>query len=321
MPSAADYVRSLRMMLEGIAQQEGELKAPEQTLFRDEILAFANELKTETPAKELTILIDGAIESFRKYSGSAAARISAHLNELKATMRALTETVTFLAESRSSVVHQLTFIERQLEQASELEDIRLLRPKLAACLEMVREETARLQNESAANSELVRSGLGVAPQHTESPRRVGSLDPVTGLPGRQVAQRLIEDKVNAGKESVVALFIPDRLEAINRHHGRNAGDEVLLRLAQHLSKSIQPPATLCRWSGPAFLALVEAQDKSAAVSRSWNSVAAKAIELTLQLDRRSVMVSVSLSCVTKTVTGSTSVAAICDDFDKAIGQR
>lgn len=309
------------MLLEGIAQQEGELKAPEGALFREEILALAGSLKVETSPKELADLIDGAVESLRKFAGASAARVSAHLNELKATMRALTETVTFLAESRSSVVHQLTFIERQLEQASELEDIRLLRPKLAACLELVREETARLQNESAANSELVRSGLGIAPQHSETPRRVGSLDPVTGLPGRQVGQRLIEDKVNAGKESVVALFIPDRLEAINRHHGRNAGDEVLLQLAQHLAKSIHPPATLCRWSGPAFLALVEAPQKSAEVSRSWRSITAKTIEFTLQLDRRSVMVSVSLSCITKTVTDATNVAAICDEFDKAIGQR
>lgn len=321
MPSASDYVRSLRSLLEGISLQEEELKPAESALFREEVLAIASSLTPDTPARELATLIDSAIQSLRKFSGSSAARVTAHLTELKATMRALTETVTFLAESRSSVVHQLTFIERQLEQATELEDIRLLRPKLATCLELVREETARLQNESAANSELVRSGLGVAPQHSESPRRVGSLDSVTGLPGRQVGQRLIEDKIAAGKECVVALFIPDRLEAINRHHGRNAGDEVLLQLAQHLAKSIHPPATLCRWSGPAFLALVEAPQRSAEVIRSWKSITARTIELTLQLDRRSVMVSVSLMCMAKATNQSTDASLLFQELDKAVGQR
>ncbi len=197
----------------------------------------------------------------------------------------------------------------------------MLRPKLTACLELVREETARLQNESAANSELVRSSLGVGPQHTESPRRVGSLDPVTGLPGRQVAQRLIEDKIRIGKDCVVALFVPDRLEAINRHHGRNAGDEVLLQIAQHLAKTVQPPATLCRWSGPAFLGLVEAPAGSADVSRSWQSISGRPVELTLNLERRSAMVSVGVSCILKLTNQSTDVVALFEALDKAMSQR
>jgi diguanylate cyclase (GGDEF)-like protein len=320
MPSSADYVRALRSLLEEMTLHQDELRSAETAALREEVLVIAGNLRVETPAKELESVIEAAIQSLRKFSGASAARVTAHLSELKATMRALTETVTFLAESRSSVVHQLTFIERQLEQASELEDIRLLRPKLVTCLELVREETARLQNESAANSELVRSSLGIAPQHTESPRRVGSLDPVTGLPGRQVAQRLIDDKIASAKECVVALFIPDRLEAINRHHGRNAGDEVLLQLAQHLAKSIHPPATLCRWGGPAFLALVEAPINSAEVIRSWKSATTRAIELSLQLERRSVMVSVSLSCVTRVTNERTIAAALFEDLDKAIGE-
>ncbi len=255
LPSASDYVRSLRSLLEGLTFQPEELHSPELPAFREEVLALSARLTPDIPAKELESTIASALESFRKYSMGSAIRVSGHLNELKLTMRALTQTVTFLSESRSTVVHQLTFIERQLEQASELEDIRLLRPKLMQCLELVREETGRLQSESAVNSELVRSKLGAAPQTVEPPRRIGTLDPVTGLPARQVAQRLIEDKISSGKEFLVGLFIPSRLELVNRHHGRAAGDELLLQIAQHLTKNIPAPNTLCRWSGPAFLAI------------------------------------------------------------------
>ncbi len=318
-PSASDYIRSLNSLLEALAAQEEGSSSSETARFREEVRALAGSLTSETTAKDLAPVIDAAIQSFRKFSSSSAARISAHLSELKATIRALTETVTFLAESRSSVVHNLMFIGRQLEQANELEDIRLLRPKLTACLELVREETARLENESAANSELVRSSLGVTPQHTETPRRVGSLDPVTGLPARHVAQRLIEDKIAAGKKCVVALFIPDRLESINRRHGRNAGDEVLLLIAQHLAKGIQPPATLCRWSGPAFLALVESEKNAIEISRAWKSNESKPLAFNVQIERRSVMVSVSLSCTIKIIDGSSDAEKLYAEMDKALG--
>ncbi len=321
-PSAADYVRFLRSILENVPVQTGvQAESAEEARFRSELTALSSALNERSSCDEISSAVNAGIESIKAFGAASVKRSSARIEEMNALLRAMTETITFLSESRTSVVHQLNFIERELEQASELEDIRLLRPKMLSCLEMVRQETSRLQNESATHSEVVRSQLGASPNSTQAPRRVGSLDPVTGLPGRQVAERVLNDKVGEGKNCVLALFLASRLSATNRIHGKDAGDEVLLHVAQHLAIAVRPPAMLCRWSGPAFVAFVEAGSQSVQTTRTWKELAARPFEKTLELGRRSILLPIKLTLLIKEVTPTTSTAALFEELERFITQQ
>ncbi len=320
-PTPADYVRFLRSLLENIPTQVVDAEPEEHVQFQKELASLATALTERSSCDDINSVVSAGLGSLKNFNAISAKRSSAHVGELNSVMRAMTETITFLSESRTSVVHHLNFIERELEQASELEDIRLLRPKMLSCLEMVRQETARIQNESAAHSEVVRSQLGASPSFSHQPRKVGSLDPVTGLPGRQVAERVLTDKINEGKKCIAALFLANRLAATNRHYGRNAGDEVLLHVAQHLATNIRPPAMLCRWVGPAFLVFTEVDAQFAQVSRSWHELAAKPCEKTIEIGRRSVMLPVTLSILTKQIGPGTSPATLFQDLERFVTEQ
>ena len=319
-PTPADYVRLLRSVLENIPDPLIDSEPSDQIRSQSQLNALARSLNERSSCEEMDNAVNAGVGSLKNFD-SAWTKRTAHLGELNSLMRAMTETITFLSESRTSVVHHLNFIERQLEQAAELEDIRLLRPKMLSCLELVRQETARLQNEAATHSEVVRSQLGAAPNFTEPPRRVGSLDPVTGLPGRQVAERLLADKLIEGKRCVAALFLANRLAATNRHYGRNAGDEVLLHVAQHLANQIRPPAMLCRWTGPAFLAFIEADAQSGQITKGWTELASKPFEKTIEIGRRSVLLPISLTILLKQVTPSAAPAALFQEFERFVTEQ
>lgn len=290
----ADYIRLLQLTLENIVPAGTEADGQAAQL-KTSLAALSVGLKEQSSFQEIETALNTATDLIKKFFLGGNRRALDQVGELKAVMRTMTDTITFLSESRSTVVHQLTFIERQLEEATELDDIRLLRPRLNECLEAVRQETARLQEESSAHSATVRTQMGINSAGTAS-RRLGSLDLATGLPGRPAAERLLGEKSAGGIRCSLAVFVPERLAFVTKRHGPEGEAEVLLHVAHHLSKQMPPKAWLYRWSGPAFLAIRAVPEGESADDHLWHQIAGKHIEKTLTSERRSALVRVTLSC-------------------------
>jgi GGDEF domain-containing protein len=319
-PSSAEYVRLLQKTVNDVipAAPEGDVQA---VRLKTGLTAILSRITEQATVEELTNAVDTATDLLRKYHSGAAQRASQQLMELKGVMRTMTETITFLSESRSTVVHQLTFVERQLEAATELDDIRLLRPRLAECLELVRQETARLQAESAAHTEAVRQKMGLGNQSGDAApsRRLGSLDVATGLPNRSAAERLIAEKSGSGLRCSLAVFVPERLGFVAKRHGREAEDEVLLHVAQHLTKLIPSGSYLYRWTGPALLALRVSSDTPEHDEQVWRHIAGKSCEKTIGNERRSALLRITLACYA-VHTGDTPASELLGKLDEFVTQ-
>lgn len=298
---------------------EGDVQA---IRLRAGLAAITSRITEQASIEDVTNAANAATELLRKYQTGAAQRAVQQLAELKGVMRTMTDTITFLSESRSTVVHQLTFVERQLEDATELDDIRLLRPKLAECLELVRQETARLQAESAAHTEAVRQKMGLPPVTADSGaiRRLGALDVATGLPSRQAAERFLGEKTANGLRCSIALFVPERLGFVTRRHGREAEDEVLLHVAQHLTKLLPAGAHLYRWTGPALLAVRVSSDPPEHDEQIWQQIASKPCEKTLGNERRSALLRITMASFVRQSGVDTSIPALLEEMDGFVGQ-
>ena len=92
--------------------------------------------------------------------------------------------------------------------------------------------------------------------------RTGSLyDPLTGLPNRVLLGQRLEHAVLRARRSgtPVALLLADldRFKAVNDAHGHEAGDELLIGVAERLGAILRPGDTLARLSGDEFAILCE----------------------------------------------------------------
>jgi diguanylate cyclase (GGDEF)-like protein len=75
-------------------------------------------------------------------------------------------------------------------------------------------------------------------------------DELTGLRNRRHAKRLLAD-LQPGDVVVIADL--DRFKLVNDRHGHQAGDELLVRFADHVTSQMRGGDSLCRYGGEEFL--------------------------------------------------------------------
>ena len=108
----------------------------------------------------------------------------------------------------------------------------------------------------------------VARNLAESHARAESLagqDPLSGLPNRllfgqtlDIALQRLDDQIRAGEqeEGFALMFLDlDRFKEVNDAHGHQAGDALILQVAQRLQGLLEPGDTLARFGGDEFAVL------------------------------------------------------------------
>ena len=320
-PTTVELAQSLHTMLTGVTRYTFGGNDEELSTFREGMLALASNIHEQATSAQLETTVTHALNLLRDYNERNLRFNIAHTTELKAVMRTMTETITYLSESRTRSVHQLQFMERELEQASQIDDLRLLRSRLITCLDVVREETVRLQSESQARSDEVRQQIDRASKAYEPPARFGAMDIVTGLPARRSAERALAEASSDGAEHAVAVFVVKRLSAINAKYGRGVGDEVMLRVANHFAQHLSSATFLYRWSGPALVALIAVPGAKEDVRRSWAKAAAAKQEVNLEVKQRHVFVVVETSMSFHLSTESASPEELFQKLDQFVADQ
>lgn len=175
----------------------------------------------------------------------------------------LTDTVSECTAASERSKQRLQGIEHRLEKASAIEDIRLLKLQLAECLESLRTESEEQRKAWAGQMEALAAGLHSARRAltTEEPgegeRAAKPLDALTGLPRRQEAMAALAEVMAEPQRQYAAVFVVDRVESANTRYGFGVGDQMLLAWQQLLHSWFGDGARVFRWSGPAFLMLIE----------------------------------------------------------------
>jgi GGDEF domain-containing protein len=320
-PSPAEYTRALHTTLTGISRHTLDGREDELAAFRQGMLALASHVHEQASATEVDATVGYALDLLRDYNQRLLNFHQIQSNELKSVMRTMTETITYLSESRTRSVHQLQFMERELEQAVQIDDIRLLRSRLITCLDVVREETVRLQDESQQRSQQVRDQMDKAAKMGSPTERFGTMDAVTGLPGRRNAERSLSDALGSDKEHIVAAFVVKRLASINARYGRAVGDEVMLRASNYFAQHLSSASSLYRWNGPALVALMQVNGNAEEVRRNWTKIAGAKQEINMNVERRDVFVLVETVLFFQVLSKKTSMEDVARDLDRFVGAQ
>jgi diguanylate cyclase (GGDEF)-like protein/PAS domain S-box-containing protein len=97
----------------------------------------------------------------------------------------------------------------------------------------------------------------------------GVVDPVTGLPNREHAERFLERELSAaaqGRALAVVLFDLDRFREFNARNGRAAGNGVLRAFATILRQNSRRTNLAARWGPEEFLCVLSGSTEEGAVT-------------------------------------------------------
>ena len=311
--------RYAKMLIQGISRTAVESDPDETTSFRRTVDGIALGLPDETGREELLVKIGAVLHALEEYNRRANKSSQAYRAELKGVLATLTETVAFLGASSRTGIEQLKVIEKTLESTTDITEIRVLRYKLAGCLTLVRNESARRQVESeqlikSLKAAVVRASTQILPSLAGAPP-----DSATGLAGPAAVEQLIAKLIAEGKTFTVTVFSVDQLPALNARFGRAVGDEILLLTAQHLAGELAECGTLLRWNGPAFVFVAEeSETQLETVERRIKEVGATRFERTISVDQRSVHFKVTFSWLIRQVKPSDSAETVCRHLDSFV---
>jgi GGDEF domain-containing protein len=238
--------------------------------------------------------------------------------ELQHMIAMLTRTVATLGAGSDRSVTRLQEIEGQLVKASEIEDVRMLKLRMEQCLESIRDET---QKQRAESSRLV-EGLQQDILQTQERMRtvtVAPIDPVTGLPLRPDAEAALAEAAAGLKPAYVVMLAVDRIALINGRFGYAAGDQALKLYVEGLRPRLSAGDRIFRWSGPAFVVLVERPERLERVRDQFRSVVPAKTEKNLQVANRTALVSLSATWTVFSVVAP--VVDLIDQLDKFLATQ
>ena len=258
--------------------------------------------RMEGPQSTMTLLgiASDAAEALDTYCRRTTAYHREQHEERQSMIAMLTDTLADISGQTDASVARLQAIEKQVEQASELDDIRALRASLGESLQALREAAAEQRSDSAATVERLRGQIAMArkstpddPKHPLDPKvpagRDGNLDLLA-----EAADELAVESLSA---SYVAAFRLQRAEHIATRFGETVKRQMLNLIGAELKTVLGPHDRLLRWKRTSFVMFIN----STAAIPEIRSRLAKAVAATsqqyIEVGRNSALLSVGVDWI------------------------
>jgi GGDEF domain-containing protein len=205
----------------------------------------------QTALNVLSISSD-AIEGLETYCLNTTEYLREQNLERQSMVAMLTETVTDLSGQTDASVVRLHAIEKQVERASELGDIRALRADLGKSLLALREAAALQRRSSTATVERLQGQIEVAQTRIpEDPKPSGyTLADIDLIPEPS------EDTVESLSAAYVAAFRLQRAEHVASRFGEPVKRQMQSMVAAQLKAVLGPTDRLLRWKGTSFVMFI-----------------------------------------------------------------
>jgi GGDEF domain-containing protein len=280
--STNPFLRVCALLLEGIARSALAYDREEYGEFRAMLGKLEATLECTQDPDELLAVAETANATLEDYNRGAQRVHAAQTVELRCMIEMLSQTLVGLAEAGGHSVQTLQGIRNQVEIASKLDDIRLLRARLGDSLKLISDEAKRQRER---NSEMLRQAEDaalIAAGHRTDPE----IDRVSGLASPEKAESEIASRVGPESHYWAAVFVVERIESLNLRYGYTVGDQLLQIFGRTIKSKLSGDDTLFRWRGPSFVALLERKVPADALRTELARFASSRQEHVIQIEGR-----------------------------------
>jgi GGDEF domain-containing protein len=124
----------------------------------------------------------------------------------------------------------------------------------------------------------------------------GPVDLSTGLPMRSEAEIALRRVIDSDSKSYAAVFYLHRMALTNARFGEAIGNQVILFCSQHIATTVtRGNDQLFRWSGRAFVAILERQESTMNVSSEVQRIVSAPLSRFFETASRSVYLPIKMT--------------------------
>jgi GGDEF domain-containing protein len=289
--------------------------------FQKDIARLEADLEKDFSASQILVVAGAVAKTLEDYNQRTSRYVRTQNAELQAMLAMLTETVAAISAASDRTVTRLQNIEKQLERASMLEDIRGLKAKLSECLLMVRDEARRQREETARTIAELRSEIQRA-QQRQAP--ISLAKPTAAPPermGRAEAEQALARALEERAHAYAAVFVVDRVELVSGRFGANAGEQLVQFFQHHLAQGLLSSDQVFRWGPASLLVLMERRGSLEEAREEAQRVASVRLEKTIQIGTRTALLPVTGRCAVIPVFQYPSLRLLIEEIEGAVARR
>jgi len=270
----------LGLLMQSIGKYAIEEDPADLHRFQQRVAIETERMKTTDQARPA---VEAVIDLMAQHNESVKADHRAHAAELNKAMRMMVDTIGQVSKSSQAAVHQLTVIEKNLEEVTASNDATKIRSKLGVCLKMIREQNETLKAQTSEQLNTLKTFVAASPVgHQQSAIFDEPVDAVTGLPTRAFAENLIQKRLENKVDCMVGMVTINRFGGLKTRFGQGTVDELIKEITRQLAQRLPEATTLCRWSAGSFVAITDIVSSYSETSQQWRKV--NGLKLEKQID-------------------------------------
>lgn len=300
-----------RLLLDALATQPVRGREADYTAFCRKMKELSRRLEKPPDALSLLTVASDAAETLENYAGHTADYVREQ-NELMQNMLAmLTETLADVSGRADASVSRLQKIEKEIERASGLDDVRGLSASLESCLAQLREAAAQEKRSSAAAAQRLRDHIRDAEVRIASPSKPSSANPAE----IEIEPDIPDEPPEVVATDYVAVFKLQRADHIVMRFGENAKHQMLSLISQNLKSILGPNGRLLRWKGTSFVMFVRSTATLNEMRVVLTETVAKMGQHYIEVGKKSALLSIGVDWIVFPQSQCPSLDAVFSEVD------
>ncbi len=294
-PATPALTRVVQILIQGIGLHAIEGEETDYKGFRETIDSILESLGDQTPLPEFLLHAGAALRTMEEYNRRTSRYLHCQNTELQKMVKMLTSTIGDVVAGSDESLGRLREVEQQIVYVSEVDDIRLIKDKLAICLADIRQEAERQRARREKTLDSLSQSQTLERSQVSAVRSTGgpAVDPATGLPGRSLCEEALARACKAKDPHYAVAIVIENLPAVNLRFGRKAGDAMLQSFGDFIAQVLEPEDYLSHWSGPALVAILSRSETFIRARESFSRLMERKFEHTLRTSSRSILLPVT----------------------------
>ncbi len=238
-------------------EHRGEEARPEEAEeHRARLRKIRKSISAEPSADALDQSRREVAAELERHGRQVSAYYRAKQQEIRKILEVLAEAAGSLTRRSELYTSQFRTIARELEETSRLDSLTAIRRRLTESVSRLISCVNSMRQEDDNSVTRLESQIRSFRQRLKQAETLASADPLTGMPNRREAERLISEAIQERQPLCVMLFDLDGFKAINDRYGHFVGDQVLRAFARRLASFYRASDVVCRWGGDEFLVVL-----------------------------------------------------------------
>jgi GGDEF domain-containing protein len=276
---------SLLLLVEALACHAINYDYDDCTAYQREMRENGEKFEKAVDARVAAAVATETINLIQEQTRAVERLISGLATEKQAIIHMMTESLVRICDRSESAAQNLRALEKELAKASQVEELRTLKTKLAVALEGICQEAEKQE----------RQVQEIQPDLKALGEKTLALDSVTGLPGMSEAEDMFKALARAGGSAYVVALTIRNLDVVNRRISFSAGNKLLLLFSQEIAQRLSGNDRLFRWRGPCFVAVLPRETGLSSVRQEAAKFGSISQERTIEDEHSSLFFKMSTS--------------------------